>query len=147
MSEEIAKIKLLLAGAPWQAEKVAREIEELLSTLEAKLTMSERDFPLREKKVVSEYIDDDGIYVKSEAIKRESLAFWLRFIEEWFHPCHECTRKLNNLILNAEHLIIGNKDYVQPIELQRRYEIDDDSWKEIERRQPTKEEEKRLKKL
>jgi len=109
--------------------------------------MSERDFPLREKKVVSEYIDDDGNYVRSEGVKRETLAFYLKFIGDWFHLCPKCVKELNNLILNADNLIIGNKDYVQPIELQRRYEIDDDSWKEIERRQPTKEEEKRLKKL
>jgi len=35
-------------------------------------------------------------------------------------------------------MIIGNKDYAQPIELKRGFDIDDNSWKEVERRSATK---------
>ena len=147
MSEEIAKIKLLLSRAPWQTEKIAREIEALLPTLEAKLTISEKS-GLQRRVVKFERIDEEtGEYVLSQTYEKGGFKFYLRFLSKDFIPCEKCQKELQELIANADFLILGNKSYEPALELSKRWEIDDDSWKEIERRQPTKEEEKRLKKL
>jgi len=98
-----------------------------------------RTLPLRRKKTTNEYIDDEtDEYVKSEGERVENYGFWLRFISEWFHPCDKCQQELSNLLINANQMIIGNKDYAQPIELKRGFDIDDNSWKEVERRPATK---------
>ena len=98
-----------------------------------------RTLPLRRKTTIHEYIDDEtDEYIKSTGERVENYGFWLRFISEWFHPCDKCQQNLSDLILNAKQMIIGNKDYAQPIELKRQFDIDDDSWKEVERRTSTK---------
>lgn len=93
----------------------------------------------------SEYIDESGDYVKFENHKEERWGFYLKFCGRWFYPCKVDQEKLKNLVLNSEHMTIGNKDYLQPIELSMSFDYPDEgNWKEIERRKPTAEELKTL---
>jgi len=62
-----------------------------------------------------------------------------------FVPCIACQKILTKLIEDAEQLIFGNKEYEPQLELNRKFEIDDDSWKTVEKRPSTEEERKRLK--
>lgn len=95
---------------------------------------------LRETETVfSEYINEDGKYVKYSSKKEEKWGFYLRFCNETFYPCKTDQEKLKNLILNATHLTIGNKDYQQPIELTMSYDTEDE-WNLEEERTPTKDE-------
>jgi len=99
---------------------------------------------LTEKWYIWEYIDDEGNYVKTKYREVEEISFYLRFINKWFTPCKECQRKLKELILNAEDMILGNKDYEPPVELRRRIVTDDNSWITLEERPATEKDEKRL---
>lgn len=90
------------------------------------------------RKKTTEWIDDTtGKYEKNTVIEDGRYKFYLRFISEHFTPCDDCQKKLNDLIYNAESLYLGNKSYDPPIELSRSWEIDDDTWIELEKRTPT----------
>lgn len=71
--------------------------------------------------------------------------FIIPFIDYTFEPCEHCQKRLREIIRRTSEFTIGNKDYYPPIELWRKYDIDDDSWEEIERRPSTEEEKERLK--
>ena len=58
-------------------------------------------------------------------------------------PCKKCQGELNKLFDEAEELTIGNKDYLEPVELWRKF-INSDNWKTIEERPSTAEEQERL---
>jgi hypothetical protein len=89
----------------------------------------------------SEFIDEKGEYVKKENTKEEKWGFYLRFCGQWFYPCKADQEKLKNLVLNSSRMTIGNKDYLQPIELSMAFDFpNDEDWKEVERRKPTKKE-------
>ena len=96
--------------------------------------------------VYREHIDENtGEYVKQRTYKEETLGFYLRFCGKWFYPCKEDQERLKNLILNSDTLIIGNKDYLQPIELNMKFELPiKDEWMEIERRPATDKEKEKL---
>jgi hypothetical protein len=97
------------------------------------------------KKGTYAFIDEDtGEYVNSSYIKDGRYLFYLRFIKEHYCPCESCQEKLHELITKSSKLILGNKDYDPPVELSRDWDIDDNSWKELERRKPTLEEFKKL---
>jgi hypothetical protein len=71
-------------------------------------------------------------------------AFGLPFINqlisyEW-KPCATDQKVLRNIIIKCKHFRIGNKEYTDPVEFYREFEVDDKSWKELEHRKPTKEE-------
>lgn len=103
--------------------------------------MKEGDNMLRRKKEEYECLEGkEPMYVRSTMEKVEQYGFYLRFIQRHFIPCSECQIKLDKLIKNASHMNLGNKNYDPPVELWKKYEIDDNSWKEIERRPATKEE-------
>jgi hypothetical protein len=88
----------------------------------------------------TEVITEDTFdYTKLKYRENGKYHFYLRFIKEHFTPCDECQKQLYDLITNADYLLLGNKDYEPPIELSRSWDIDDNSWAEIERRKPTKE--------
>lgn len=94
-------------------------------------------------------ITQDGkyIYRKSKGVKKTTLGFYLRFISEHWHPCKECQKDLWETIVNADNWTIGNKDYLQPIELSKRIDqIDDSAWVKIEEREITEKEAKELEK-
>lgn len=83
-------------------------------------------------------------------IRDNFYEFGLPFIKEgvWlytFKPCKECQKVLKKTIDEVQNLTIGNNSYAYPVELWKKYEIDDDSWKEVEKRKPTVEEEERFK--
>lgn len=107
--------------------------------------MKKEEIELRVEPFVEELIEGDQ-YVKYEGAKVEKWGFYLRFIGKWFIPCEEDQLKLKKLVFGSDKLIIGNKDYENPIELNMTFEIEDDSFIEIERRKPTEEELKYLKK-
>jgi len=96
------------------------------------------------RETTGEYIDEEtGEYVKSKAIEDGRYRFYLRFISKNFRPCNECQEKLHKLITQADYFRLGNKTYEPAIELCRSWDIDDDSWEEIERRPATKADYKR----
>ena len=102
---------------------------------------------LREKTFIFECLEgEEGEYVKSKGVKRETIGFWLRFISKHFVPCRECQERLAKLIAEAEEMHLGNKDYEPPIELWRKFEIDDEAWEELERRPSTPQEKEKFKK-
>ncbi len=141
MKEEIKEIRKLLREMPWQAKKQAEQIEAILPNLESDALHSE--------KIEDEYIDEKGNYVKSEGRKVEQVGFWLRFIVSHWIPCESCQKELLRIIHDAfsdpkHELHIGNKDYEPAIELWKKSEIDDNSWKIIETRLATEDEKKRL---
>lgn len=92
------------------------------------------EHPLRVEIEEVSYIDENGDRVTYRGTKTETWGFFLRFCGQWFIPCKEDQQRLKNLVLNTDRIIIGNKDYDQPIELVMKFEVDDNSWKEIERR-------------
>jgi len=93
----------------------------------------------------TEWINEEtGEYEKHKCKEDGRYRFYLRFIKEHFKPCDECQRKLNDLIYNAKSLYLGNKSYEPPIELSRSWDIDDDSWEELEKREATKNDFKRI---
>lgn len=101
--------------------------------------MSEETLKLREGTTYeSEFIGEDGMYVRQENTKVELWGFYLNFCGQWFYPCRADQERLKNLVLGSNRFTIGNKDYTQPIELAMRFDYeDDDGWKEVERRKPT----------
>lgn len=109
--------------------------------------MNERMRKLRKKKVVHESLEGKkGIYHKSEGYYVETIGFWLRFLSKHFTPCKKCQRKLLDLfdLKKGNELHLGNNN--EPlIELYHRYDLDDQSWKTIEKRVATPEEKTRLK--
>jgi hypothetical protein len=94
---------------------------------------------MKERKFVFEQVDEDGNYVKSEGVERVYYGFWLRFASRHFIPCQKCQERLEKILEESE-LHLGNKDYEPPIELYKRYEIVDKSWKDIEKRPATEQE-------
>jgi hypothetical protein len=100
---------------------------------------------MRRIEFIHEFIDDDGNYVKSKGVKEDVIGFYLRFIGEHFKPCRQCQKELAKLIETPDHLILGNKEYEPPVELYRKFEIDESAWIQLEKRKPTKEELERLK--
>jgi len=99
---------------------------------------------LTEKWYVWEYVDDTGRYVKVKYRQVEEFSFWLRFIRRWFTPCPECQRRLKQLLLEADDMILGNKEYEPPVEFRRRLVTDDDSYETLEERPATPEDRRRL---
>lgn len=76
-----------------------------------------------------------------EKKNRIYYAFGLPFVNqligyEWI-PCEEDQKKLRDIIVGCKHFRIGNKDYTDPVEFYRQFDIDDKSWREVERRKPT----------
>lgn len=61
-----------------------------------------------------------------------TVSFSLGFLKEnvlisvSFELCMKCSEKTFNMIQNASELTIGNKDYEPPVELWRRWEINDE---------------------
>ena len=84
--------------------------------------------------------EETGEYVNSSYIEDGRYRFYLRFIQHNWVPCEKCQAELHQLITKSNKLILGNNDYYPPIELSRAWDIDDKTWKEIERRKPTLEE-------
>ena len=98
---------------------------------------------LETKPHIFEGIDEEtGEYIKSEGQKIQNYRFYLRFISKWFTPCAEDQKRIGELIRRG-NLIIGNKDYAHPIELSRSWEIDDNAWVEVERREATEQDYKK----
>ena len=90
------------------------------------------------KEKITEWIDEEtGEYVKHKVKEDGRYKFYLRFISKHFTPCGDCQKELNDLIYTANSLCLGNKSYEPAIELSRQWNIDEDSWKELERREPT----------
>jgi len=90
-----------------------------------------------------EGIDDEtGEYIKHKGKKTQNYSFYLRFISKHFIPCEADQERLGKMIQEG-NLIIGNKDYAQPIELSRSWEIDDNAWVEVERREATEQDYKK----
>jgi hypothetical protein len=96
---------------------------------------------MRNIKLVFEAIDEQtGEYVKKTYEKIERYGFYLRFAHDNFIPCRECQEEIERIIWESSEWTLGNKDYDPPIELWKFFEIDDNSWLEVERRKATKEE-------
>ena len=92
---------------------------------------------VREK--TTEWINEEtGEYEKKKCTEDGRYKFYLRFIKTHFAPCKECQKVLNDLIYNAEQLYLGNKSYEPPVELSRQWDIDDNSWVDLEKRKATK---------
>lgn len=142
MTEKIGQIKKLLKEIPWQSEKQEKQVESILSSMEAEL---DSESPvLKESWYLAEGIDEKGIYSKNQYRKVEQISFFIRPLREWFFPCEECQRKLKGQLQNGTW-ILGNKDYEPMIELNTtKNEIDDDSWFVVETHKATAEELKRL---
>ena len=98
---------------------------------------------VREK--TTEWINEEtGEYEKHKCKEDGRYKFYLRFVQQHFTPCNECQIKLNELIYNAQSLFLGYKSYEPPIELSRYWDIDDDSWVELEKREATEKDFKRI---
>lgn len=90
------------------------------------------------KERITEWIDDEtGEYVKNKCKDDGRYKFFLRFVKKWFVPCEDCQKELYNLIYNASDFYLGNKSYEPPVELSRSWEIDEDSWVLLEKREAT----------
>jgi len=73
-----------------------------------------------------------------------SYVFGLPFINQLvgfrWQPCDADQKVLRNIIMKCKHFRIGNKDYADPVEFYREFDVDDKAWVELERRKPTAEE-------
>jgi hypothetical protein len=101
--------------------------------------MKKGETVLMERKLILEIIDDEGNYVKSSAREIEQLGFYIRIMHINFVPCECCQRAIVKEIHKSKSWNIGNKDTEPPVELWRKFEIDDNSWKEENKRKATKE--------
>ena len=99
---------------------------------------------LMNKPFIFESIDEEGNYVKSQGREVEQIGFYIRSMHTNFIPCECCQRRLIKEMMNSKNWNIGNKDTEPPVELYRKFEIDDDAWKELEKRKATKEDKERL---
>jgi len=106
--------------------------------------MKKNDSVLMQKRLVFESIDDEGNYVKSECREIEQVGFYIRIMQLQFVPCEVCQRRLIKEMMKSKQWSIGNKDTEPPVELWRKFEIDDKAWKELEKRKATKEDKERL---
>jgi len=94
---------------------------------------------------IAEWINEEtGEYEKNRGVEECRYKLYLRFIKTHFIPCDDCQTKLNDLIYNAQNFYLGNKSYEPAIEMNKQWVIDDDSWIELEKREATKEDFKRL---
>jgi hypothetical protein len=100
---------------------------------------------LMEKKFIFESIDEDGNYTKSECREIEQLGFYIRCMNISFCPCVPCQRRLIKEMHDSKQWSIGNKDTDPPVELWRKFEIDDPAWKLLDKHKATKEEKERFK--
>ena len=92
-----------------------------------------------------EFIDDEtGEYVKSTCTEYGRFRFFLRPFKEWFYPCEKCQKKLYQKTYGADSLYLGNKSYEPAIELSRDWVVNDDTWKELERKPGTLENYKKV---
>lgn len=104
--------------------------------------MKERTTPVRD--YFGEYIDDvTGEYIKSQSIKEQTYSFYIRFLKNHFRPCSDCQGKLHKLFDKGE-FYLGNKSYEPAIELNRQWVVVEDEWKEVERREATEDDFKRI---
>ena len=98
---------------------------------------------VREK--TTEWINEEtGEYEKNKCTEDGRYKFYLRFVQEHFTPCLECQNALYDLIYNADKLYLGNKSYEPAIELSRQWDVGDNSWIELEKREATKADFKRI---
>jgi hypothetical protein len=80
-----------------------------------------------------------------------TFTFGLEFVSnglsifEW-KPCKSCQKEIADILDSANNLFIGNEEYMPPVELSMKYELDEQSWRDIEKRLATLEEKERLKK-
>jgi hypothetical protein len=100
---------------------------------------------MMEKKFIFEFVDEDGNYIKSESREIEQLGFYIRCMALQFCPCVACQKRLIKEMHDSKQWSIGNKDTDPPVELWRKFEIDDNAWKQIEKHKATKEEKERFK--
>jgi len=106
--------------------------------------MKKGETVLMERKLIYENVDDDGNYVKISGREIEQLGFYIRTMHVNFVPCECCQRAIIKDIHKSKNWNIGNKDTEPPVELWRKFELDDKAWKEIEKRKATKEDKERL---
>lgn len=97
-----------------------------------------------QKRLILEYVDEKGNYTKSEGREIEQLGFYIRMMHTDFIPCECCQRRLIKEMMKSKQWSIGNKETEPPVELWRKFEIEDSSWKELEKRKATKEDKERL---
>ncbi len=82
---------------------------------------------------------------KKDAIYYEfSFPFVNQLVRYTWQPCKEDQEKLRQIIIDCKSFRIGNKDYTDPVELYREFDIDDKSWEEIEKRPATDAEKKKF---
>jgi len=91
-----------------------------------------------------ESIDDEtSEYVKSVTTETDTIRFYLGPFGKWFTPCEEDQERLMKLLEKADPLNVL-KEANRSIKLEREWLTDDQAWKEIERRQPTIDDFKRI---
>ena len=108
------------------------------------MEMKKGETVLMERKLLFEYVDEDGEYIQSSGREVEQLGFYIRTMHVQFVPCECCQRAIVKEIQKSKSWNIGNKDTEPPVELWRKFEIDDSAWEIIERHKATKEELARL---
>jgi len=107
--------------------------------------MNRKNAVLMEKQFYFENIDENGDYVKSKGRDIEQLGFYIRIMQLNFIPCPHCQKRLIKEMMESKQWSIGNKDTDPPVELWRKFELDDNAWEEVERHKATEEEKERVK--
>lgn len=93
--------------------------------------------------ILSQFVSYEG---------KRTYEFELPFVaQEGLYPftwksCLKCQKEVAKLFDEADQITIGNKDYLEPVELWMKFEIDDNAWKTVEERPSTQEEQERLEK-
>jgi len=67
-------------------------------------------------------------------VKVSKYSFFLRFAKRDFTPCRHCQEKLRKVLGDCD-IILGNKEYEPLIELSRKWEIDNEKQKKLEKGQ------------
>ena len=92
---------------------------------------------MKTRETILEDIDDEtGEYVKSVTTETDTIRFYLGPFGKWFTPCEEDQKNLKALIDKVNPLEVLKRG-TKSIRLERDWIIDDNAWKDIERRQPT----------
>lgn len=111
-------------------QKCQLELLKLLKTSPLNFTMETMHVTFHQQ-----IVNEEG----TERYFEFGLPFIVAVNQHW-KPCPTCQKEVLEIVQTVKSLHIGNKEYSYPIELYKEYDIDDKSWKIVEKRKPTKEE-------
>jgi hypothetical protein len=111
-------------------QKCQLEILKLLKTSQLDFTSETMNVSFHQR------FTDEG---RTKVYFEFGFPFILEKVNRWC-PCVGCQKEVSQIVRATKNIHVGNKDYAYPLELYKEYDIDNNSWCEVEKRPATKEE-------